>query len=184
MDPICMRLISTFSDGAKRLISFAIALLGKPSLLLLDCPTSGMDPVSKRRAWLFMAHYAEDGQTILLTSHSYVFCYFLIYALNACVSTNAHTQTHTYTHTHTHTHSRTHAHTHTYTYTHTHITVYTSIIAMYLFTYHHHPPHHHHHDHDHHHCAAIVSRGWAKASACCFHICLSYAILWQMVPFQ
>ena len=36
----------------------------------------------------------------------------------------------------------------------------------------------------HHHCAAIVSRGWAKASSCCFHICLSCAILCQMVPFQ
>ena len=36
----------------------------------------------------------------------------------------------------------------------------------------------------HHHRAAILSRGWAKASACCFHICLSCAILCQMVPFQ
>ena len=52
---------------------------------------------------------------------------------------------------------------------------------------------HHHHrrrrrrrrrHHHHHHCAAIVSRGWAKASACCFHICLSCATLCQTVPFQ
>ena len=33
-----------------------------------------------------------------------------------------------------------------------------------------------------HHCAAIVSRGWAKASTCCFHICLSCPLLCQMVP--
>ena len=38
--------------------------------------------------------------------------------------------------------------------------------------------------HHHHHCAATVSRGWAKASACSFHICLSCAILCQMVSFQ
>ena len=38
--------------------------------------------------------------------------------------------------------------------------------------------------HTHHHCAAMLSRGWAKASACCFHICLSCAILCQMLPFQ
>ena len=34
----------------------------------------------------------------------------------------------------------------------------------------------------HHHCAAVASRGWEKASACCFLICLSRAILCQMVP--
>ncbi len=38
--------------------------------------------------------------------------------------------------------------------------------------------------HHHYHCSAGVSRGWAKASACRFQICLSYAILCQMVPFE
>ena len=41
-----------------------------------------------------------------------------------------------------------------------------------------------HDDRHHHHYAAIVFRGWAKASACCFHIYLSCAILCQMVLFQ
>ena len=36
----------------------------------------------------------------------------------------------------------------------------------------------------HRRCAAVVSRGWANLSACCFPICLSCAILCQMVPFQ
>ena len=41
-----------------------------------------------------------------------------------------------------------------------------------------------HHHRQHPHCSAIVPRGGAKASACCFHICLSCAILCQMVPYQ
>ena len=40
------------------------------------------------------------------------------------------------------------------------------------------------HTYNHHHCAAIVFHDWAKASACCFHICLSCAILCQMEPFK
>ena len=42
----------------------------------------------------------------------------------------------------------------------------------------------HYLSHHHHHYVAIVSHGWAKASACCFHMCLSCAILCQMVPIQ
>ena len=43
---------------------------------------------------------------------------------------------------------------------------------------------HHHHHHNHHHQAAVVSRGWANASACRFQITLSCAVLCHIVSLQ
>ena len=40
------------------------------------------------------------------------------------------------------------------------------------------------HNNDTFYVSPMLSRGWAKASACCFQICLSFSILCQLVPFQ
>jgi ATP-binding cassette, subfamily A (ABC1), member 3 len=56
------------SGGQKRKLSVAIALLGDPKLVILDEPTSGMDPYSRRSTW-DMLRTAREGRTILLTTH-------------------------------------------------------------------------------------------------------------------
>jgi ABC-2 type transport system ATP-binding protein len=47
----------------------AIGLVGRPELLFLDEPTTGMDPVARRRFWELIRELRADGTTILLTTH-------------------------------------------------------------------------------------------------------------------
>ena len=61
-------LSSSLSGGQKRKLSVAIALLGDPKLVILDEPTSGMDPYSRRATWE-MLRTAREGRTIILTTH-------------------------------------------------------------------------------------------------------------------
>lgn len=55
----------------KRRISLAIALIGDPKLLILDEPTTGMDPITRRRVWN-LTEKAKLGRSIILTTHSMV----------------------------------------------------------------------------------------------------------------
>ncbi len=41
----------SYSGGMRRRLSLALALLGRPSVLVLDEPTTGMDPISRRAVW-------------------------------------------------------------------------------------------------------------------------------------
>lgn len=68
------KLSSQYSGGNKRKLSTAIALLGKPSVVYLDEPTTGMDPGAKRRLWQVLTRYRMKGKTIVLTSHSMEEC--------------------------------------------------------------------------------------------------------------
>ncbi|KAB7500312.1 ATP-binding cassette sub-family A member 3, partial [Armadillidium nasatum] len=61
---------STFSGGNKRKLSTAMALVGQPSLIFLDEPTSGVDPASRRRVWEAIRSATRNGQSVILTSHS------------------------------------------------------------------------------------------------------------------
>eukprot|EP00551_Chaetoceros_affinis_P007272 CAMPEP_0203672206 /NCGR_PEP_ID=MMETSP0090-20130426/7774_1 /ASSEMBLY_ACC=CAM_ASM_001088 /TAXON_ID=426623 /ORGANISM="Chaetoceros affinis, Strain CCMP159" /LENGTH=2044 /DNA_ID=CAMNT_0050537473 /DNA_START=44 /DNA_END=6178 /DNA_ORIENTATION=- len=56
------------SGGNKRKLQLAIALAGEPKLVLLDEPTSGMDPYSRRSTWELLRH-KRRGRIILLTTH-------------------------------------------------------------------------------------------------------------------
>jgi len=58
-----------FSGGMKRRLSISIALIGNPSIVFLDEPTTGMDPVSRREVWDMIAA-AKKGRVIVLTTHS------------------------------------------------------------------------------------------------------------------
>lgn len=60
----------TYSGGNKRKLSVAIALLGNPSLLLLDEPTAGMDPAARRFLWNVILEAVAAGRSVLLTSHA------------------------------------------------------------------------------------------------------------------
>ncbi|KAF8768213.1 ATP-binding cassette sub-family A member 3 like protein [Argiope bruennichi] len=60
-----------YSGGNKRKLSVAIALIGSPPLILLDEPTAGVDPVSRRKIWGILAQARNNtGAAILLTTHS------------------------------------------------------------------------------------------------------------------
>lgn len=68
------KLASQYSGGNKRKLSTAIALIGKPMVVYLDEPTTGMDPGAKRRLWKVLTDYRMKGKTIVLTSHSMEEC--------------------------------------------------------------------------------------------------------------
>ncbi|KAL3877832.1 hypothetical protein ACJMK2_035476, partial [Sinanodonta woodiana] len=74
LNPICNKVIKTCSGGTKRKVSLAIALIGDPPVILLDEPTTGMDPASKRLTWNCLHAALQKGQSILLTSHSMEEC--------------------------------------------------------------------------------------------------------------
>uniref|UniRef100_A0A8C4UHQ6 ATP binding cassette subfamily A member 13 n=1 Tax=Falco tinnunculus TaxID=100819 RepID=A0A8C4UHQ6_FALTI len=68
------QLVRTYSAGTKRKLSTAVALVGKPQILLLDEPSSGMDPCSKRYLWKTILKEVQDGCAAVLTSHSMEEC--------------------------------------------------------------------------------------------------------------
>ncbi|HEY7295095.1 MAG TPA: ABC transporter ATP-binding protein, partial [Dehalococcoidia bacterium] len=57
------------SGGQKRRLALAVALVGRPRLLFLDEPTTGMDPQARRATWDILRGLKEGGVTILLTTH-------------------------------------------------------------------------------------------------------------------
>uniref|UniRef100_A0A8C1IGH6 ATP-binding cassette, sub-family A (ABC1), member 4a n=1 Tax=Cyprinus carpio TaxID=7962 RepID=A0A8C1IGH6_CYPCA len=64
----------TYSGGNKRKLSTAIAMIGCPALLLLDEPTTGMDPHSRRFLWNSIMSVIQGGRAVVLTSHSMEEC--------------------------------------------------------------------------------------------------------------
>ena len=55
--------------GLKRRVMVGLAALGNPRLIVMDEPTTGLDPQSRRDLWTLLREYRERGSTILLTSH-------------------------------------------------------------------------------------------------------------------
>jgi len=62
-------IVSSLSGGMKQRLSLAIALVGNPSVLLLDEPTSDLDPTSKRAMWDILSEIKQN-KSIILTTHS------------------------------------------------------------------------------------------------------------------
>jgi ABC-2 type transport system ATP-binding protein len=60
--------LSTYSGGMRRRLDLAMTLVGKPSVIFLDEPTTGLDPRSRRTMWQIIRELATDGVTILLTT--------------------------------------------------------------------------------------------------------------------
>jgi ABC-2 type transport system ATP-binding protein len=63
------QVVRTLSGGERARVSLATALLGKPELLVLDEPTVGLDPLLRRDLWTTFHSLADDGVTLLVSSH-------------------------------------------------------------------------------------------------------------------
>lgn len=67
--PQARQLVGTLSGGQGSRVSLAVALLGSPKLLVLDEPTVGIDPLLRRDLWNQFRELAEQGTTLLVSSH-------------------------------------------------------------------------------------------------------------------
>lgn len=63
------RRVGKCSGGEQQRIRFALALLGNPDILILDEPTTGMDPTTRQVFWNAMRHQAHAGRTIVFSTH-------------------------------------------------------------------------------------------------------------------
>ncbi len=63
------QVVGRLSGGQRSRASLAVALLGSPSLLVLDEPTVGLDPVLRRDLWALFHRIAEAGAAVLVSSH-------------------------------------------------------------------------------------------------------------------
>jgi len=68
MAPFRKRLAERLSGGMKQKLALACTLIHTPELLVMDEPTTGVDPVSRRDFWRILARLRRDGMTILLTT--------------------------------------------------------------------------------------------------------------------
>jgi ABC-2 type transport system ATP-binding protein len=61
--------VKTLSGGQKRRLDLGVALVGDPTLVFLDEPTTGFDPAARRTAWEMIRSLRALGKTVLLTTH-------------------------------------------------------------------------------------------------------------------
>ena len=57
------------SGGMKRRLDFAISLIHDPDILILDEPTTGLDPVIRKNIWDLILSINKQGKTIIVSSH-------------------------------------------------------------------------------------------------------------------
>ena len=62
--------ISKLSGGLERRLLVGVAALAQPPLMVLDEPTTGLDPESRRNVWSLLNRYRECGSTVVLTTHN------------------------------------------------------------------------------------------------------------------
>lgn len=62
------RRVATYSGGMRRRLDIAISLIGEPSVIFLDEPTTGLDPQARIEVWEAVREAAKHGATILLTT--------------------------------------------------------------------------------------------------------------------
>ncbi|WP_438496309.1 ABC transporter ATP-binding protein [Paenibacillus sp. IHBB 3054] len=62
------RKVSTYSGGMRRRLDIAMSLVGKPQLIFLDEPTTGLDPEGRNEVWKTVKELANNGTTVFLTT--------------------------------------------------------------------------------------------------------------------
>ena len=83
--PFANKPCGTYSGGNKRKLSLAVALIGDPKILLLDEPSSGMDPEARRQMWNVISAVSLN-RSVILTTHSMEECEALCTRLGIMVS--------------------------------------------------------------------------------------------------
>jgi ABC-2 type transport system ATP-binding protein len=68
LEPFRDRLADRLSGGMKQKLALACTLVHEPPMLILDEPTTGVDPVSRREFWKLLAEFLNQGLTILLAT--------------------------------------------------------------------------------------------------------------------
>ena len=66
---VAKKLTGTYSGGMKRRLDLAAALMHRPTVLILDEPTEGLDPQSRTALWEELERISGEGTTMLLTTH-------------------------------------------------------------------------------------------------------------------
>ena len=61
--------VRSLSGGERRRLDLAMAILGRPEVLFLDEPTTGLDPEGRHRTWLLIRELLGSGTTVVLTTH-------------------------------------------------------------------------------------------------------------------
>ncbi|MCA9324967.1 ABC transporter ATP-binding protein [Candidatus Saccharibacteria bacterium] len=69
MTPQADQIVSSLSGGQKQRVSLAVALIGKPELMVLDEPTVGLDPVLRDQIWELFRRLADEGTSLIISSH-------------------------------------------------------------------------------------------------------------------
>lgn len=68
LEDAAARRVGAFSGGMRRRLDLALSFVVPPEILLLDEPTTGLDPRSRRDLWKIIRGLADDGTTVLLTT--------------------------------------------------------------------------------------------------------------------
>jgi len=66
---VAARRTEQLSGGQKRRLQLALTLCNEPELVILDEPTTGLDPLSRRQTWAMIKDLHHQGRTVLLTTH-------------------------------------------------------------------------------------------------------------------
>jgi ABC-2 type transport system ATP-binding protein len=61
--------VGALSGGQRRRVDLAIGIIGRPEVLFLDEPSTGLDPEARRRAWTAVQNLTTTGTTVVLTTH-------------------------------------------------------------------------------------------------------------------
>jgi ABC-type multidrug transport system ATPase subunit len=69
IDSFCHRLVGTYSGGERQRLHLALEAMHEPRLLLLDEPTTRLDPAARRALWRRLVAWRDAGHTLLLATH-------------------------------------------------------------------------------------------------------------------
>lgn len=69
LGPYCGKQVRYLPSGWRQALSFSIAVLSDPAILILDEPTTGLDPLSRRRIWRMIREKAAGGTGVIVSTH-------------------------------------------------------------------------------------------------------------------